>query len=65
MTSRPVFGRVATGAVTVALAAGLGSAVSTAAADTADTAAPSPTNTKMSLQQAIGCGGNASYFWCR
>lgn len=62
MTSRPVFGRVATGAVTVALAAGLGGAVSTAAADTAAT---SPTNTKMSLQQAIGCGGNASYFWCR
>ncbi|MDN6439556.1 hypothetical protein [Corynebacterium nuruki] len=62
MTSRPVLGCFATGVVTVALAAGLGSALSTAAADTT---APSPANTKMSLQQAIGCGGNASYFWCR
>lgn len=61
--SRTLFRRLATGAATVALAAGLGSAVSTASADT--TATASPISTKLAFNQTWGCSGGGNYFWCR
>jgi hypothetical protein len=61
MSSHPILRRLATGAATIALAAGLGSAVSTASADTT----ASPISTKMSFSEALGCSGGGNYFWCR